>query len=250
MAAPLLAVAAMLLALGCAPGATDTSPADSGADTAADTGPEDVPRAPLQFRFPLLEVDLFEQTVGVDHDPVEYDPASLQAVICTNYDGRMFPWCYDGHDGSDYLLIGAFDQMDDGSATIVAAAPGVVVATDDGHYDRCHATIEGIDCDGNDGRPNYVIVEHEGGWRTKYWHMKQGSVAVKVGQTVGCGDVLGLVGSSGYSSAPHLHFELEDAAGVSVDPYAGAYSQPETWWVEQGDPEGLPGDVCASENGA
>lgn len=222
----------------------DPAPTDTPADTAAAT-PPDVPRGALQFRFPLLETELFEQTTGFDHDPAVYDPASIEGVICTNYDGRAFPWCYDEHDGSDFLLVGGFDTMDAGSATIVAAAPGVVIATEDGHYDRCSATFDGIDCDGHDGIANSVIVEHEGGWRTLYWHMMTDSVAVAEGDTVACGDVLGKVGSSGYSSMPHLHFELQTPEEVPMDPYAGPYSQPETWWVDQGDPEGLPVDRCA-----
>lgn len=234
----------MILLLACGAAKPGDSGAPVGEDVAA-TAP--VPRGALEFRFPLVERELFAQTVGVDHDPVEYEPGSLEAVICTNYDGRGFPWCYDSHDGTDYLLVGGFDTMDAGSATIVAAAAGVVVSTEDGHYDRCAASPEGIDCDGHDGIANHVIVEHEGGWRTRYWHLKQGSVAVEVGQEVGCGDRLGLVGSSGYSSAPHLHFELEGPDAAVVDPYAGAWSQPETWWVEQGEPEGLPGGSCSGE---
>lgn len=232
----------MILLLGC------VAAGDGGGD---DTGPpptETVPevaRGELQFRFPLLEHELFVQTVGVDHDPAVYEEASLEAVLCTNYDGRGFPWCYDQHDGSDYLLDGGFDAMDAGSATIVAAAPGSVVEVMDGNYDRCHATSSGIDCDGHEQAANYVILDH-GGWRTRYWHMMKGSVAVAVGAEVACGDPLGLVGSSGNSSMPHLHFEVETAEGVVFDPYAGEFSQPETWWVDQGSPTGLPGSDCAS----
>lgn len=204
---------------------------------------DDTPRGALQFRFPLAERDLFEQTVGVDHDPAEY-PDGLESAQCFNYDGRGFPWCYDRHDGSDYLLLDGFETMDAGSTDIVAATDGVVVETDDGNYDRCEATVEGIDCDGYPMEANYVILEHEGGWRTLYWHMKMDSVAVEVGQEVRCGERLGLVGSSGYSSMPHLHFELQDADGVTIDPYAGEHSQEETWWTDQGDPEGLPGSDC------
>lgn len=228
-----------------APDPVDTAETGVASDT-GDTAPA-VLRGALSFRFPLLETELFEQTVGVDHDPAVYDPASLESTICTNYDGRGFPWCYDEHDGSDFLLLGGFEAMDAGSATILAAAPGTVVETDDGHYDRCHATAYGIDCDGNDGLANYVIVEHEGGWRTLYWHMMKDSVAVQVGDEVDCGTKLGMVGSSGYSSMPHLHFELQDADHVTIDPYAGEWSQPETWWVDQGDPEGLPADRCDGE---
>jgi murein DD-endopeptidase MepM/ murein hydrolase activator NlpD len=227
--------------LACASPDTDTAapPASDTADTA-----DDVPRGPLQFRFPLLEPERFNQTTGVDHDP-EVHGGGAQGIYCTSYNGRMFPWCYDEHDGSDFLLAGGFEAMDATSATIVAAAPGTVVETADGNYDRCHATVDGIDCDGNPGDPNYVIVEHEGGYRTMYWHMMKDSVAVAVGDHVECGDTLGRVGSSGYSSMPHLHFELQDSAGNVIDPYAGEYSQPETWWVDQGDEDGFPGTDCA-----
>jgi murein DD-endopeptidase MepM/ murein hydrolase activator NlpD len=203
-----------------------------------------VPRGALALRFPLVERELFEQLVGVDHDPDVYGEGAA-GIQCTSYDGRAFPWCYDEHDGSDYLLLGGFDTMDAGSATIVAAAPGVVVETVDGNYDRCSATVEGVDCDGYPMVGNAVIVEHAGGWRTLYWHLMNGSVAVEPGETVACSDMLGLVGSSGYSSMPHLHFELESPDGATIDPYAGPYSQPETWWVDQGDAEGLPGGDCA-----
>ncbi|MFZ5479749.1 MAG: M23 family metallopeptidase [Myxococcota bacterium] len=204
-----------------------------------------VVRGDLSLRFPILEVDRFTQTVGVDHDPADYSDGSFaEQTICRNYDGRGFPWCYDGHEGSDWLLEGGFDAMDAGSATIVAAAAGVVTEVVDGHYDRCHATTEGIDCDGHEMEPNYVRVEHEGGYTTRYLHMMNGAMGVEVGDEVECGDPLGLVGSSGYSSAPHLHLQLEDADGEVIDPYAGEYSQPATWWTDQGDPEGLPKDVC------
>lgn len=208
-----------------------------------DPGPDLTIRAPLQLAFPLREAELFKTILGVDHDPVIQDPG-ITELLCADYLGRSFPHCYDEHDGSDYLLEGNFSQMDNGSATILAAAAGTVVEVEDGHYDRCHGdlTTGTVNCDGHDGIANRVIVEHEGGYRTLYWHMKEGSVAVVLGQTVEAGDALGLVGSSGFSTQPHLHFELQDSAGSPIDPYAGPLSQAETWWCEQGDPEGLPGD--------
>jgi murein DD-endopeptidase MepM/ murein hydrolase activator NlpD len=227
----------VLLLLACAP-----EPVSRAAAPVEDL----TPRGELQFRFPLEERELFELVVGVDHDPADYSDGSVgQRALCTTYDGRAFPYCYDGHHGSDFILDGGFATMDAGSATILAAAPGVVVETADGNYDRCHAEGDGIDCDGNPGDANYVIVEHEGGWTTRYWHMMSGSVAVAVGDEVACGDVLGKVGSSGYSSQPHLHFELESPEGEVVDPYAGPYSQPETWWVVQGTNAELPASTCA-----
>ncbi len=113
-------------------------------------------------------------------------------------------------------------------------------------YDLCHGDITTLDvsCDGNPVVANQVTLEHEGGWRTLYWHMKTDSVNVRVGDEVACGDRLGLVGSSGYSSQPHLHFELKSAEGESIDPYAGEYSQPETWWRDQWGEDGLPASDC------
>ncbi len=202
---------------------------------------------PVLFRLPLVETELFEPPLGVDHDPAVYD--GVERAICINYNGDPFPGCYDEHQGSDYLLLGDWDQMDAGSAQIVAAADGVVVDVEDGHYDRCHgdmATFES-NCDGNSGLANSVIVEHQteqGPVQTYYWHLMKGSVAVEEGDSVGCGDLLGLVGSSGNSSQPHLHFEIE-LDDNRVDPYAGLYSQSESWWVDQGDTWELPTTTCA-----
>ena len=53
--------------------------------------------------------------------------------------------------------------------------------------------------------------------------------------------MLGIVGSSGNSSMPHLHFGLEDEDGVVIDPFAGPSSQEETWWCEQNPQGELPG---------
>lgn len=226
------------LGLALALSASACAPTPKGADTAPDDAPG------LRFAFPVAEPELISQTIGVDHDPAVYD--GVEELICLNYDGRGFPWCYDEHDGSDYLLDGGFDAMDAGSAGVIAAADGVVVEISDGNYDRCHGVASGgVDCDGHEMIANYVVLEHEGGVLSRYWHLQSGSVLVSVGQAVACGEALGRVGSSGYSSTPHLHFEVHAADGRSVDPYAGDYSQPESLWVEQGDPEGLPGEACA-----
>lgn len=202
----------------------------------------------VKYGFPLLEPGDFYQTVGVDHDPDVY-PEGIQSVICTNYDGRGFPWCYDEHKGSDYLLADGFDAMDAGSSEVVAAADGVVVDTDDGHYDRCHSGSNfEVTCDGHEMKPNYVILEHEDGNQTRYLHLLSGSVVVQPGDEVFCGDYLGLVGSSGYSAVPHLHFQLESPDGTHIDPYAGPCSQETSYWSDQGPSDGFPGPGCVSDS--
>ncbi|MGD8166674.1 M23 family metallopeptidase [Herbiconiux sp. P16] len=56
---------------------------------------------------------------------------------------------------------------------------------------------------------NHVVVEIAPGRYLLYGHMDPGSVKVKVGDTVKTGDELGLIGTSGNSTTPHLHFQLQ-----------------------------------------
>lgn len=62
----------------------------------------------------------------------------------------------------------------------------------------------------------HVIISHGNGLQTLYGHMSQ--IGVSVGQVVVQGQILGLSGSTGFSTGPHVHFEV-DLNGVPVSPY-------------------------------
>jgi murein DD-endopeptidase MepM/ murein hydrolase activator NlpD len=61
----------------------------------------------------------------------------------------------------------------------------------------------------------HVVLEHGDGMETLYCHLSEAAVAN--GQPVGAGQRIGSVGSSGFSTGPHLHFEVH-RDGRAVDP--------------------------------
>ena len=86
-----------------------------------------------------------------------------------------------------------------------------VVAFDDGTVIACANNISGTNTETNvKGMGNYVTIQHANGWRTRYQHMKYGSVVVKKGQQVKAGQKLGLIGNTGNSKGRHLHFDVSN----------------------------------------
>jgi hypothetical protein len=65
------------------------------------------------------------------------------------------------------------------------------------------------------GYGNMIMINHGYGYKTIYGHMS--ATKAKVGQTVRRGDVIGFVGNTGLSTAPHLHYEVE-LNGNKVNP--------------------------------
>lgn len=137
---------------------------------------------------------------------------------------------YDGHRGIDYSIgVYPWRTMDAQEVSIVAAAPGTLVEKADGNFDRVCVW-------GGSPPANYVIIQQDDGLFAFYWHMKNGSVATApVGARIAKGQYLGYVGSSGFSTGPHLHLELREAsnATTSIDPYAGACGATPTLWKHQ-----------------
>ena len=70
---------------------------------------------------------------------------------------------------------------------------------------------------------NYVVISHGGGNTTLYAHMS--SLRTTAGAYVNQGDVIGITGSTGNSTGPHLHFEITEN-GVRVNPLSGHGAQP------------------------
>jgi len=96
-------------------------------------------------------------------------------------------------------------EMPEGT-TVRAARDGVVVAFNDA------ATAHALDPAFKDlDHVNFVIVRHPDGTLGTYLHLQPHGVKVTVGQRVARGDVLGLSGFTGFTSRPHLHFDVRTA---------------------------------------
>lgn len=135
------------------------------------------------------------------------------------------------HQGID-IVSGPFPAhaMNNEWSEVVAAAPGIIVDRNDGEPDR--------NCNGLNPAANYVVVLQDDGFYAYYWHLQINTPLGPIGTRVETGQRLGLVGSSGSSTEPHLHFEMRDGpafGGVLVDPYAGACGANETLWQHQHD---------------
>ena len=70
----------------------------------------------------------------------------------------------------------------------------------------------------------YVQIKHTKSdgtvFHSAYLHQYMNKIKVKVGDTVTAGQVIGAVGNNGWSTGPHLHFEIHDSSDTPVDPDA------------------------------
>ena len=162
---------------------------------------------------------------------VDLNPAGPNQLLDYNCGTRT----YDLASGYDHAGIDFFTWpfgwllMDQLAIDIVAAAPGTIIGKQDGFDD--HSCPNNYSADWN-----AVYVQHADGTVAWYGHMTENSLTSKpVGATVAVGEFLGKVGSSGFSSGPHLHFENHSAVSsyTILEPFAGACRAGATLWAQQ-----------------
>ena len=141
----------------------------------------------------------------VDDDP---GPAAL------DYDCKHRT--YANHNGVDIRLLSM--ALERRGVNVLAAAPGRVLRIRDGVEDRSirdepAGAVTGLECG------NGLVIAHADGWETQYCHMRRGSLAVRPGDQVNAGSILGKVGLSGNTEFPHLHITVRKDGKV-VDPFA------------------------------
>jgi murein DD-endopeptidase MepM/ murein hydrolase activator NlpD len=117
-------------------------------------------------------------------------------TLSSGFGMRLHPvyGTYRMHDGQDLAAATG--------TPVAAAAPGKV-------------TFAGVSGSLTSGFGRLVVVDHGGGTATFYGHLS--AISVTAGQAVTAGQVIGAVGSTGGSTGPHLHFQV-DRAGTPIDP--------------------------------
>ncbi|MFF5726859.1 M23 family metallopeptidase [[Kitasatospora] papulosa] len=115
--------------------------------------------------------------------------------VTTGYQSGGALWSSGTHSGVDF-------QAASGSSVVAVGAGTVVEAGWGGAYG------------------NNIVLKMKDGTYTQYGHLS--SIGVSVGQSVGSGEQIGLSGSTGNSTGPHLHFEARTtpAYGSDMDPVA------------------------------
>lgn len=117
-------------------------------------------------------------------------------------DGKAFTWKGPENQNSSYFC---YDQP------IHSVAAGKVVEVLDGLPENVpHSGKLAIELTWQNAGGNHVVVDIGFGLYAFYAHMRPGSVAVKEGDVVTAGQLLGHVGNTGSSTEPHLHFHIID----------------------------------------
>lgn len=180
---------------------------------------------PIKLKNGVTDYGFYTITGYVDHDAaypnnlLDYNCGDLTYDVSTGYN----------HQGTDfYCWPFSWLRMQNNEVEIIAASPGTITYKSDGNFDQS--------CSMNSNTWNAVYIQHADGSIAWYGHMKKNSLTTKsVGQTVAEGEYLGVMGSSGSSTGPHLHFEVYNASAFLIDPFLGTCNNfnANSWWQNQ-----------------
>lgn len=126
--------------------------------------------------------------------PMPYDGVYLTSYYGYRYHPLDGDWRY--HSGIDVSMSGAYGK------NIVATRAGTVI-------------LSSLESESGTGYGNYIIIDHGDGYTSLYGHCSE--LLVSQGQRVSRGQIIARVGSTGWSTGPHLHFEVR-YNGETVDP--------------------------------
>jgi murein DD-endopeptidase MepM/ murein hydrolase activator NlpD len=161
----------------------------------------------VSLRTPTKSRALYRFTAPGDKEPSWFDGngrSNVRALMMTPVDGaritskfgpRFHPVLHytRNHNGTDFAAPIGTPIYAAGDAVVTTASPS-----------KCAG--------------NMVILKHDNGWETRYFHLSRYADGLAVGERVKQGTVIGYIGVTGTcTTGPHLHFEVH-IGGVPVDP--------------------------------
>jgi murein DD-endopeptidase MepM/ murein hydrolase activator NlpD len=150
-------------------------------------------------------------------DAVRARPDGITATLLATQSGQADPIVVGGLESPvpGAALASPFGLRNDPMGGGAGFHPGMDLSATSGT--EIHASAAGVVVTAGDcgGYGNCVVIDHGTSVATLYGHQSQ--VLVSVGMHVDAGQVIGLVGSTGLSTGPHLHFEVR-LHGLPIDP--------------------------------
>ena len=140
------------------------------------------------------------------NDSIYTDPNCLQRT-------------YDTHKGTDFALLDE-KSMNDG-VPVLSVKDGTILRIRDGEPDnwKTKADLDKIKTDRKECG-NAILITHDDDTQSVYCHLRQNSIIVKKDQRIKKGDTIAMVGMSGLTEFPHLHYGYLKNKKI-IDPFTG-----------------------------
>ena len=189
-------------------------------------------KAPIIVGFPLRGEWLSPNTPGTkipSHGTNQLGTRYAYDFIQVDWGRKGLP-AYRGS-LSQYLFFGmSLKEYYCWGQDVYAPCDGIVIQAADGYEERTRTNLRKdlsnayrnahyFDPKNDDVQSvagNYIIIKYDDNVYAALCHLQTGSIKVSVGQEIKKGEVIGRVGHSGNSFAPHLHFQLMDSSNIAT----------------------------------
>lgn len=189
--------------------------------------------------FPVVAIMSISSENNKQKDDKQRESSNSNIIVVNEvieglkkYEGATFPMPFESWEQNKDVVTSKFSKsrtITVNGVTKTGAHTGIDLAVVSNANPKVCSVLSGkviVAKVGNTGYGNYVVIEHiatDGTvFYTLYGHMREGSIMVAEGTEVKAGQVLGIMGSTGNSTGPHLHFEVrlnENSSNNAVDPF-------------------------------